>query len=87
MDDPQIMEIHHVERAEKSFSVATMKYKVSVEELISELSKCVTLCPNCHAYADRGIYTIEREEQDDDHTAYVCHRPGWIARGYYDADE
>jgi heterodisulfide reductase subunit B len=87
LDDPQIMEIHHVERAEKTFSVATMKYKVSLEELVAELSKCVTLCPNCHAYADRGIYEIEQGDPDHEHETYVCRRPGWGVCGYHDADE
>lgn len=71
--DPDIMEFHHVDRGEKLFSVASAKYRVSGEELIAELAKCVTLCPTCHVRADRGVYTIEREDSDD-HSTYVCYR-------------
>lgn len=73
--DPDVMEFHHVDRNEKLFSVASAKYRVSAEELIAELRKCVTLCPTCHVRADRGVYQILREDDDDPaNTTYICRR-------------
>lgn len=72
--DPEVMEFHHVNREDKLFNVSSAKYRVSAEELIAELSKCVVLCPTCHVRADRGVYTIEREDTDDEHATYVCRR-------------
>jgi hypothetical protein len=70
--DPSVLEFHHVERTEKLFSIATAKYKVSLEELVAELAKCVTLCPTCHVRADRGVYEIAHEDPDDERSSYVC---------------
>lgn len=75
-DDPEILEFHHVDRSEKLFVISSNKYKVSVLSLIAELAKCVPLCPTCHVRADRGTYTIEREDCDDINAPYVCIRPG-----------
>lgn len=75
-EDPDVLEFHHVDRTEKLFAIASNKYKVSMLALVSELSKCVTLCPTCHVRADRGVYQILRGDQSDEHSPYICCRDG-----------
>lgn len=57
-----IMQAHHVDRTQKEFEIPRLTRKknsgtkaISVERLISELGKCVNLCPNCHLEREWGV--------------------------------
>lgn len=46
--DGLCLDFHHVDRANKSFSIASSVNLYSLEELMAEADKCVVLCSNCH---------------------------------------
>lgn len=50
------LEFHHKNPNEKDFNISTFGYRMSFEELKSELDKCILLCANCHreVHADGG---------------------------------
>ena len=51
----QIMHSHHVDRTQKKFEISTlMKSSHSPEQLLTEINKCVVLCPNCHLEREWG---------------------------------
>ena len=48
-DDVRVLQSDHIYPAEKSYEIAKLVNSgYSLESLISELSKCVTRCANCH---------------------------------------
>jgi len=61
----QIMQAHHVDRTQKKFEIprlvanirkrAGLRSEKRIELLISELAKCVNLCPNCHLEREWGV--------------------------------
>lgn len=47
---PACLQFHHLNSAEKLFSVQrALAEKKSMELIIAEIKKCVVLCANCHA--------------------------------------
>ena len=42
-----VLDFHHINHAEKSFSIGAHKHK-SDEDILNESKKCVCLCRNCH---------------------------------------
>jgi hypothetical protein len=48
------LEFHHVELAEKRFSLSHRGVARSLARARDEASKCVLLCSNCHAEVEAG---------------------------------
>lgn len=50
---------HHVDPAQKDFSIAHAKTKrLGAERVKAELSKCICLCANCHAKLHAGEVSL-----------------------------
>lgn len=49
MPHPAAMTFHHLDPAKKDFSISHARYRKGIEDVRSELEKCVLLCMNCHA--------------------------------------
>jgi 5-methylcytosine-specific restriction endonuclease McrA len=56
---PGALQFHHIEPAEKKFSISREGVTRSFAELRAEAAKCVLLCANCHAEVEGG-YTALR---------------------------
>jgi len=52
------LQFHHVDPAEKSFTLAERGLARSIAKARAEVAKCVLLCANCHAEIEGGIATI-----------------------------
>jgi hypothetical protein len=52
------LHFHHVNPAEKSFSVAKSGVTRSLARAREEAGKCVLLCANCHAEVEAGVTTL-----------------------------
>lgn len=62
-NDPDVLDFHHPEPAEKTMAVVDMvTYGYSRENLSEELSKCVVLCANCHRKEHGERYSGSGEE-------------------------
>jgi hypothetical protein len=47
---PAVLQFHHRNRAEKSFTLADVVRKASsLKQIMNEIKKCDVLCVNCHA--------------------------------------
>lgn len=47
-EHPEILQFHHIK--DKSFTIASKKYKYKIETLLKEIEKCILICPNCHMW-------------------------------------
>ena len=58
-----IMHFHHRNREEKSFEIMqSIRLKwITEDTLLSEIKKCVVLCPNCHLEREWGVNGILRK--------------------------
>ena len=54
------LQFHHLDPAEKSFSLAAGGLTRSLQRARDEAAKCVLLCANCHAEVECGLATIAR---------------------------
>lgn len=57
----QALELHHKNPQEKSFDVSDAIYhkiRVSDEDILIELNKCVLLCANCHRELHYGVVEL-----------------------------
>lgn len=46
---PCCLDFHHVDPSNKRFSIGNIvKMRISVEDLLAEIEKCIVLCSNCH---------------------------------------
>ncbi len=52
------LHFHHLEPADKRFSLSHRGVTRSLAEARSEASKCILLCSNCHAEVEAGITTL-----------------------------
>jgi transposase len=52
------LQFHHLDPAEKSFSLSGFGVTRSLERARAEAPKCVLMCANCHAEVEAGIATI-----------------------------
>ncbi|AKN44340.1 HNH endonuclease [Salmonella phage NR01] len=53
------LEFHHLDPAEKEYSVSTFKSsRRNKEVVLAELKKCVLLCSNCHREIHAGITVL-----------------------------
>lgn len=47
---PALLQFHHRDRAEKSFTISKIVSRAtSVQQIMREIEKCDVLCVNCHA--------------------------------------
>src|SRR5258706_425027 len=46
--DKSCLDFHHIDPGTKEFSVANASHFKSIENINKEISKCITLCSNCH---------------------------------------
>ena len=54
------LQFHHLEPAEKAFSIADRGVARSLERALAEAGKCVLLCANCHAEVEAGVATMPK---------------------------
>ena len=59
------LQFHHVDPAEKSFSLSERGLARSLVKARAEVAKCVLLCANCHAEVEGRIATIPRSSPAD----------------------
>jgi transposase len=59
------LQFHHINPAEKSFSVSERGLARSLEKARAEVAKCILLCANCHAEVEGRIATIPRSSPAD----------------------
>jgi hypothetical protein len=52
------LEFHHLDPAEKRFSLANRGLSRAIAVLREEAAKCVLLCSNCHAEVEDGLVDI-----------------------------
>lgn len=52
------LQFHHVDPANKSFSLGLSGLTRSIEAMRAEAAKCVLLCGNCHAEVEGGVATL-----------------------------
>ncbi len=52
------LEFHHLDRAEKRFSLSERGLARSMEKARLEASKCALLCSNCHSEVEAGMVTL-----------------------------
>lgn len=52
------LEFHHLNASEKDFSIANLRSYSFSEVVREELSKCVTLCANCHREVHSGLTPV-----------------------------
>ncbi len=55
------LELHHLNKAKKSFGIGDKGYTRSWEKIREELDKCVLLCANCHREVESGITQLSIE--------------------------
>lgn len=56
------LHFHHLDRAEKSFSLSHRGVARSLAKARSEASKCLLLCSNCHAEVEAGLVTLPPQD-------------------------
>ena len=55
------LELHHLNKDEKSFGIGDKGYTRSWEKVKAELDKCILLCANCHREVGAGIQQLPSE--------------------------
>ena len=55
------LELHHINKAEKSFGIGEKGYTRAWEKVKAELEKCILLCANCHREVSGGITQLPSE--------------------------
>lgn len=51
MQDPRILEFHHLDTSQKNFSIADYYYsQYGIVKLEKEIAKCVVICANCPVF-------------------------------------
>jgi transposase-like protein len=53
------LQFHHLDPAEKSFSLARGGVTRSLEKAREEAAKCALVCANCHAELEAGVATLQ----------------------------
>ena len=57
---PGALQFHHLDRADKAFSLSVQGVARSLEKARAEAAKCALMCANCHAEVEGGVATIPR---------------------------
>jgi transposase len=55
---PVALQFHHVDPADKAFSIAQRGVTRSLGAALAEARKCVLLCATCHAEVEAGVATL-----------------------------
>lgn len=55
------LELHHLNKSEKSFGIGDNGYTRSWEKVKAELDKCILLCANCHREVGGGVQQLPSE--------------------------
>ncbi len=55
------LELHHINKTDKTFGIGDKGYTRSWEKVKSELDKCILLCANCHREVEAGILQLPIE--------------------------
>jgi hypothetical protein len=61
-----VLDYHHVDRSTKSFSISQVRgltKKVTEEQLIAEIDKCIILCANCHIKHEHFLHANTRQRR------------------------
>lgn len=53
-----VLEFHHINPSEKSFTISKAYSSYSLDEILKELKKCILVCANCHKEIHAGIIKI-----------------------------
>lgn len=64
------LEFHHIDEANKSFSISETTFSKSLDELKEEVDKCMLVCANCH----RELHAEKEKEKLDNYTEYQKYR-------------
>ena len=59
--EPVCIDFHHVNPDEKELAVSQMNGWPK-DKILAEISKCVTICSNCHRKVHAGIIQIPEDE-------------------------
>ena len=60
IQDPRVLEFHHIDSSKKEFSIADYYYsQYGIVRLEKEIAKCVVICANCH----RILHAEERKKK------------------------
>lgn len=59
--DPDVLDFHHRNPAEKLFNLSGANLGKSKEKLDAEFAKCVVLCANCHRRVHAGTVELPDE--------------------------
>lgn len=66
IQDPRVLEFHHLDATQKEFSIADYYYsQYGIKKLELEIAKCAVICANCH----RILHAEERKKAIDDFEA------------------
>jgi len=52
------LDLHHIDRKQKEFSMSDKGYTRSWERVRKELDKCILVCATCHREIEGGIISI-----------------------------
>ena len=52
------LELHHIDKKDKSFGIGEKGYTRSWEKVRAELDKCALLCANCHREVSAGVVSL-----------------------------
>lgn len=56
---PCCLQFHHLDPTQKDNAISQISRLVSVDRLLTEMSKCMILCGNCHAKFHAGLITVD----------------------------
>ena len=56
------LELHHINKSDKTFGIGDKGYTRSWEKIKLELDKCLLLCANCHREIEAGILQLPIEK-------------------------
>lgn len=45
---PFVMDFHHIDPKQKSFSIGRGRFREGRKKILDEIAKCILLCANCH---------------------------------------
>src|SRR3990167_3247508 len=57
------LDLHHLSRDDKKFSIGEKGYTRSWEKVKAELDKCVLVCANCHREIEGGVTQLSAERR------------------------
>ena len=60
---PWALDLHHKNKAKKSFGLSVRGLTRSWERLCKEADKCILLCANCHRETHSGITQLSVEKR------------------------